>query len=406
MSQAPRRPARLPDAVALYLLASVVVTLLAASSAPTPLYGTYQAMWGFSPITTTVVFGVYAVSVLVSLLVLGKLSDHVGRRPVLLVSLLVQVAAMVVLATATGVGSLIAARVVQGVATGAAIGALGAGMLDLDARRGQLANAVAPGVGTAVGALFSALLLTYVPGPLEQVYVVFIALFLAQGVGVLFMRETVSPEPGALASLKPEITLPRAVRSRVLTAAPVLFAVWALAGLYGALGPALETKLSGDPSPVLGGLLVFSFAATAAVAVFVLRRRPPEAVMRIGVSTLLVGVLVALLALSVPSLTLFFLGTAVSGVGFGAGFQGGIRTTLPLAQPHERAGVLSLLYVVSYLGFGVPAVGAGALVVYGPGLFGATRIYGAVVIVLALLALVRLVAAVRDRAAGPALSRL
>src|ERR1700712_2275371 len=75
----PRVRRRLPDNVAFYLQVSILLLFLAASSAPTPLYAIYQAEWGFSPITVTVVFGVYAVAVLSSLLVFGKLSDHIGR---------------------------------------------------------------------------------------------------------------------------------------------------------------------------------------------------------------------------------------------------------------------------------------------------------------------------------------
>src|ERR1700760_4353999 len=90
--------ARLSGTPALVLLASLIVSLLAASSAPTPLYAIYQQRWGFSPITTTIVFGVYALAVLASLLTLGRVSDYVGRRPVLLGALTVQAASMVVFA--------------------------------------------------------------------------------------------------------------------------------------------------------------------------------------------------------------------------------------------------------------------------------------------------------------------
>src|SRR5882757_11156786 len=98
----------------LVLLASIMVSLLAASSAPTPLYAVYQQKWGCSPITTTVVFGVYAIAVLAALLVFGKLSDHVGRRPVLLAALAGQAAATLVFASAGSVSALMAGRVVQG----------------------------------------------------------------------------------------------------------------------------------------------------------------------------------------------------------------------------------------------------------------------------------------------------
>src|SRR5205823_4477956 len=107
------------------LLTSTLVTLLASSSAPTPLYATYQARWGFSPVAVTVVFGVYAVAVLISLLVLGALSDHVGRRPVLTAALVAQAGVMLVFATASGLEVLLVG-VLQGLATGAAVAAIGA----------------------------------------------------------------------------------------------------------------------------------------------------------------------------------------------------------------------------------------------------------------------------------------
>jgi MFS family permease len=109
-----------------------------------------------------------------------------------------------------------------------------------------------------------------------------------------------------------------------------------------------------------------------------------------GIGALVAGVAVTLVALSTGSTALFFVGTAVSGVGFGSGFQGGIRTVVPSAAPHERSGVLSLLFVVSYLGMGVPAVAAGFLAVHGAGLIGAARDYGIALIALGVVALAAL----------------
>jgi MFS family permease len=389
---------RLTGRPALFLLASLIVALLAASAAPTPLYAIYQARWNFTPITTTVVFGVYAVAVLASLLTLGKLSDHVGRRPVLLAALAVQAASLLVFATANGVPALLVARVVQGLATGAALGAIGAGLLDVDRERGTFANAVAPGMGTGSGVLLSALAVRYLPAPTHLIYLALMGVFVLQAAGVALLRETVSRKPGALASLRPEIRLPRTLRRPVLTAAPVLFAVWALAGLYGALGPSLVHALTGSADVVLGGLSLFVLTLTAVLAIVVLRHAGARTVMLTGILTLITGVAITMLALSIKSAPAFFAGTAISGAGFGSGFQGGIRGVVPRAAAHERAGVLSLLYIVSYLGLGVPAVIAGFLIVHGLGLTDTALYYGGAVILLAALALPGVVGA-RTRAA-------
>src|SRR5579859_935435 len=251
---------RLSGRPAVFVLASLIVALLASSAAPTPLYAIYQAQWHFTPITSTVVFGVYAVAVLAALLTLGKLSDYVGRRPVLLTAIAVHAGSLVIFATASGVPALLAARVVQGVSTGAALGAIGAAMLDMDRELGTFANAVSPGMGTASGAILSALAVRFLPDPTHLIYLALIGVLVLQAIAIAAMRETVTRAPGALASLRPEIVLPRALRAPVLTAVPVLFAVWALAGLYGALGPALVHALTGSGSAVLGALSLFVLA--------------------------------------------------------------------------------------------------------------------------------------------------
>jgi len=395
---------RLSQPAAFTLLASIILFFLASSSAPTPLYVVYQAAWGFSPITVTVVFGIYAVAVLVTLLVVGSLSDHVGRRPVLLAATLLQAGAMALFATAGSVGALIAARIVQGVATGAAAGAVGAGMLDIDRARGTVANAVAPMLGTATGGLASGLMAQYLPAPTRLIYLVFAAIFVAQAVGVAFMPESVTRRPGALRSLRPHLRLPPAVRTSTLVAAPALIATWALVGFYGSLGPSLVRRLVGSSSLVLGGLVLFALAASGAATVLLSRTRSARSVLLFGNLALIAGVALTLVAISSSAAGAFFAGAVLAGAGFGCGFQGAIRTVVPLAAAHQRAGVLSVLYVIAYLSMGVPAVFAGLRVVHGGGLLATAHEYGLAVIALAAAALLG-TAVTRPAAEPPAALR-
>ncbi|MGW3887779.1 MFS transporter [Micromonospora chokoriensis] len=378
--------ARLSPGVSLLLLASILVSFLAASAAPTPLYGIYQERWHFSPVTTTVVFAVYALAVLASLLTFGKLSDHVGRRPVLAVAIVVQMLSLVVFIFANGVPTLLVARLLQGLAAGAATGAVGAGMLDIDRARGTLANSIAPGIGTGSGALLSALLIDFLPAPTRLVYVVLLVVLLIQLVGIALMPETVTPMAGARRSLRPEIKLPRAVREPLLVVVPVLFAVWALAGFFGALGPALVRSLM-NTSIVVGGLVLFVFAVFGSIAVLLMRNSAARTVILIGIVALVLGMVVTLVSVMAESVPGFFVGLALGGVGFGGGFQGSLKTITPLVEAHERASVLSLLYIVCYVGFGLPTVIAGFLVVYAGGLPQTADEYSVAVILLALVAL-------------------
>ena len=378
----------LSNAGSLYLLASITVSYLASSSAPTPLYPIYQADWGFSSLAITVVFGIYAVAVLAALLVTGRLSDYVGRRPVLIVATTVQAAVMFLFAFSDGLSTLIAARVIQGLATGAGIAAVGAGMLDLDKVRGAVANSVAPASGTALGGVLAGFMVHYLPAPTHLVYFVLAAIFVVQVVGIFFMPESMPRRPGAMASLRPQLSLPADTRWSVLIVAPVLIAVWALAGFYASLAPALVRSSFGLDSSLAGGIALFVLAGSAGICVLLTQRLDARILMIYSTSALLVGVGLAISSLYFHSATTFFLGTALSGSGFGAGFQGAIRTVVPRAAPEERGGVLSVIFLISYLAMGLPAVIAGYFVARSGDLLLTAQEFGAVVMVLAALALI------------------
>ena len=377
----------LSPAASFYLLASITVSFLAGSAAPTPLYPLYQAMWGFSPVTLTVIFGIYALAVLAALLVAGRLSDHLGRRPVLIAASVAQVLVMLMFATAASVTGLLVARVLQGVTTGTAIGAVGAAMIDLDKYRGAIANAVVPPLGTALGCLIGGIFLQYLPGPTHLVFAVLAAVFAAQVLGLTFMKESIAARPGALESPVPRFNLPRATRKPLLLALPILLAVWALAGFYGSLGPQLIRGMLNTQSPLLGGMALFVLAASGGIAIMLVHHRTPRGMLLLGAGSLLAGVGLTVAALPHGIIALFLLGTSVAGIGFGAGFQGAVRTIVPTAAAHERAGTLSIIFIISYLALGVPAVAAGSMLTHRADMIGTAEIFCAVIMALAAAAL-------------------
>jgi hypothetical protein len=200
------------------------------------------------------------------------------------------------------------------------------------------------------------------------------------------MADTIAPAPGALGSLKPQLHLPAPTRGPLLVALPVLVATWALGGFYASLGPMLVRGMLGVGSDFLGGLALFVLAASGSLAVLTLRHREPRAMMIFGAAMLTVGVGVVIGSLPHHAIAVFFAGTSLAGIGFGAGFQGAVRSVVPFAAPHERAGVLSIVFIVSYLSMGLPAIGAGALVAWHGNIIGTAEQFGAGVMALALTA--------------------
>ncbi|WP_438390981.1 MFS transporter [Caballeronia sp. DA-9] len=380
-------PSRPCSSQALWLYALAASTFFAASSAPTPLYRVYQDAWGFSSAMVTLVFASYAFSLLVALLTTGSLSDHIGRRPAIVGAIVLEVVAMLVFADANSVGVLIAARVLQGFATGAATSALGAAILDTSRTRGSLVNTLSPLFGMGVGALGSSMLVEYAPAPMRLVYLVLIALFVLQAVWVMALPETVSRLPGTLASLVPRVRVPVAARGALLRIAPVNVAVWALGGFYLSLGPSLARAVTGTNNATMGGWVVFALTTGGLVAVLLLRALSTLRLLLTGASVLAAGLLITLAGVHAGSAEIFFAGTVIAGMGFGSAFQGALRSVLPLAQAHERAGLMAALYVLSYLAFSIPAILAGTMA-HAVGLRLTTDVYGISLVVLAAMTVV------------------
>lgn len=292
---------------ALWLNGAILVSFLAASSAPSPLYAIYREAWGFSALTLTIVFASYAFAMLAALLVFGSLSDHRGRRQVVLGALAIEFASLLLFCDAQTVECLLAARILQGVATGVATSTIGTGLIDLHRERGALINAVAPMIGIGTGALGTSLLVQFAPAPTTLVFDVLLVVFALLALAAFYLPETVACRPGAWRSLRPNITIPAQARQTMWQVLPVNTAPWALGGFYMSLGPTLARLVTGNAAPVVGGASIAALVLSSAAA-------------------LAVGVGITLIGVQLHSTAAFFAGTVVAGLGFGAAFNGSMRS--------------------------------------------------------------------------------
>ena len=200
---------------------ATLIAFLAASGAPTPLYRLYQAQWHFSPTLLTTIFAVYAFALLLTLLFAGRLSDHLGRRPVIALAIGLEMLSLLSFLLADGPAWLVVARLVQGIATGLATAAIGAAMLDIDREHGATVNSIAPLIGLAMGALGSTSLVVLAPSPLHTVFIVLGLLFAIGFVMTWTTPETSGGRPGALASLRPSVAVPPHARGALLAVTPL-----------------------------------------------------------------------------------------------------------------------------------------------------------------------------------------
>lgn len=371
------------------LLGTVLFAFFFAASAPSPLFVLFQRHWGFSAGLLTIAFSAYAIVLLIALLSAGALSDHIGRRPVIIGALLLQTVAMVLFVCAGDIIQLVVARCVQGLATGVASGALSAAVVEAApatrSKAGALFTSIAPLAGLATGSLMTGLSTYVLARPEVMVFVVLAAIFAVFAVSVRAVPETATRRPGAWSSLMPRVSVSVRARRVFIRSVPLLFASWALCGLFMALAPSIIVEVFAINSAGLNGLTVAALCGPAAIAAALMGRFfPLRLCAALGASAVAVGLGILIVSLLGGGVWLFFAGTLIAGLGLGAAFSAVLQTLAPLADEHERAELFAAVFVACYLSLSAPPILAG----FGVARFGllhASCSYLAVLLVVALV---------------------
>lgn len=374
-----------------WILAAMLLVSVASSAVPSPIYPVYAAEWHLTPLMLTGVFAIYVAGLLASLLIAGRLSDHIGRKPVLVVGGLGVALSLGLFAAADGVVALIVDRIVQGVSVGLLIGALGAALIDNSLERhptmAGVLNGVIPPIALATGALSSGALVQWGPAPEQLVYLLFGALLVLLVLALSVVPEQVERRPGALRSLRPTISVPRSSRRLFRGVAGSLVASWALGGMFLSLVPSALGAVFGITNHFAAGALIAVVTGVGALTGLAIQRMDTRRAVLLGLVALVLGPIITVSFVFAHSLPGMVVGSAVAGVGFGAGFQAPLRMLLATAAPTHRAGLLSTIYVVSYLAFGVPSV-IGGLLEPSVGLVPVIAGYGGFIVLAAVVALV------------------
>lgn len=364
--------------------------LYLAAGAFMPLLVLYQQRWDVSTGYLTLTFAVFAAGFLFALLTLGSLSDHIGRRPVLLGALILEFATNLTFLVAPDIRWVIVGRLLQGFSTGAATGAFTAVLVELAPpdrpKVGALLASICLTGGLAVGSLMAGLVIQVSAAANS---VIFIALAGLSVLGIAAMAlsfETVTRIPGALGSLLPRVTVPPPVRREFTAAAPVIAAVWMLSGLTGGLAPSMVRTVFHLNSGFLNGFSGFVAPAVSAVIGLVSARIDSRRSMFVGIYSAITGAFGITGGAIVGNLAVMIVGQAIAGAAFGAAFTAALRLMMPLAAAHQRGGVASAIYLVSYTAFGVPIVVAGH-VADTVGLVPTVCGYGAATLLLAIVSL-------------------
>jgi MFS family permease len=386
-SVADRKPTRrLSRPVAFWLIAYAFAVTMLGTTLPTPLYVIYQAQWHFSTSLITLIYAVYAAGVLAALLVAGRASDQVGRRPILAVAIGLSILSAVTFILAPDVGWLFAGRVLSGLSAGLMTGTATAALTETarhgSGRRASLVSTTANMGGLGLGPLLAGLLAQYAPRPTVLPFVVQLGMVAVAGLGLLVVPETVT-ERSALSLRFHGLGIPQAGKAEFIAAGIAGFAAFSLLGLFSSIVPTLLSGVLHDTSHATAGAVVFLAFAVAACTQLAGSRLPTRPVVLAGLGLFLAALALIVAALSAASMPIFLAGTVISGVAVGAVFMGSLATANRLAPAETRGQVISTFFVFAYIGLTVPVIAVG----YGSQAFGDFRAILGCAIALAAIAL-------------------
>jgi predicted MFS family arabinose efflux permease len=380
-----------------YPVAAVAFALmLAGTLLPTPLFEIYHRVWHLTPAQISLVFAVYVASLVPSLLFLGGLSDRFGRRFAILLAFAILAAGSVMLACATGLGWLIAARIVQGLAmgigTGAAAAAIREWMPERTRRAAGNVTVVAASAGSAFGVLLGAALAQYAPFPLSLAYVVHLLLLACGAVAVALVPAGRHPRPDH-ATLGTMPVIARAIRRPFFIASTQAFIGWATFAIFIALVPSFLARSLDVHNLMVGALLVGGIQTGSATASVLGQRLPNRTAILAAMVTLAGGMWMLLAAVALHAYALIALSSLIAGSGGGLSYLAGLNIVGTLAPAEHRAGTISAFLIACYLGFSIPALGVG-IAADRIGLFAA--LIGAAIVLAALGAAILVVATNRN----------
>ncbi len=344
-------------------VAAAITSIVLGANTPLPLLTVYQTQWGFSTALLSIVYGLYTVGVVITVFLIGPLSDEVGRKRVLIPALLVMAVGLLTCLLAPNVWVLMTGRVLQGLAVGAGTTTAVAMLGELysnsrDHAFVALAATVATVAGLAGGPLIAGSLAEFGPAPTVLPYLAALTFVFVTLLAVARAPETVASRGSP--ALKPaRIQIPPAIAPAFYLATYVELTAYAVAGTFAGLGSSFAKDLLGIQGHFAAGLVVaLLFLASATGQLFV-RRWPMRRAMQVGLLTLVVGLACFSGSLLEQSAVLFFMSAVILGAGHGLAYLGSQELTDRIAPPQSRAEVFSGFQLGLYVGATVPAVVVG-----------------------------------------------
>lgn len=342
-----------------------LAVVYAASSAPIPLYNTYRQVIGLTSANLSMTAVAYFVGTVIALLVFARVSNYLGRRPVILATLGLAVVGCLIFFNINNLPMFLLGRLVQGLACGLASSTATTYIVDNAPETpgwiGAAVTSAAPMIGLAAGSFGSGAIKQYGYGSLSLIFGILIVVLIVCAVLTVASPETVKRQKGAVASLVPQIRVPQNIRSLLPAASATFVGTWAIGGFYQAFSAPMAVEQLGTTNTLVAAAVFACMMAPNVIGGTLAGRMKMVTAQRIGMSMFFVCLMVIVASLKAGAVIPFLIAGIFAGAAWGTAFTGSLRGLLNKTTQENRAGVLSTVYLISYSGAAIPNLIVGRL---------------------------------------------
>lgn len=332
--------------------------LFAASAAPIPLYEHFAQALNLTKGDLAMTSVMYFAGTIIALLFFARISNYWGRKKAIYLILILGILGCAAFIFADSEWIILCGRFIQGVASGLASSTVMAFILDNEPKSlpniGVAITSSGPNLGLIVGAVITGIFVEFLASDSLFIFELLIGILILCFILIFLSKETIAPKAGILRSLSPKIKLPQNVKPLLLPAACTSFASWSFGGFYQSYSATIAIQIFNLNDTFIASLVFVSFIGPIAIGAMLVKNYDGFKAQAYGMSAYIVSLIALYLSLFSQNLWLYLAINIIAGFFSGLMFAGSLKTILSITDIHDRADVLSAIYVISYGGAALP----------------------------------------------------
>ena len=334
-----------------------MIIIYAASSSPIPLYSNYQIILNLTKANLSTTAVTYFIGTVISLLFFGRISDYIGRRKSIIVTIIISVIGCLLFIFINSYYMFLFARLVQGLSCGLASSCVAAYMVDTTPQGSTKISAILTSgstmIGLTLGSFGSAGLITLNSSLISLVYEIIIAVLLCCIILIVLSPETVEEKNGVLTVIRPHVEMPKNIKNFMIPAGAIFISTWAIGGFYQAFSSTIALTQFGVSNVLLAALIFSSLMAPQILGNTLIKYISTFKAQKLGMILFSIAMILIVQTFIQGNVILFVVLSLLSAIFIGISFASTMEIILSRITANQRAGVLSTIYLISY---GGPAI--------------------------------------------------